>query len=177
MIKHCVLGIDPGLSGAIAFYYPSFDLVSAEDMPIVCGDINCAELADRIMQIRPDLAVIEQVGARPGQGVSSMFKFGKVFGQIIGVTVALRIPTHFVTPQKWKKHFSLSSEKEKSRQRALQLWPDCAEHFSKKKHEGRAEAALIALYGAKVVAGSSADSATRQEEGAQAPSSITEGAA
>jgi len=177
MKNYCVCGIDPGLSGAIAFYYSTHpNLVSSEDMPTVAGEINCAEVAERIRQIRPDFVIIEQVGARPGQGVSSMFKFGKVYGSLIGVCAALHVPTHFVTPQKWKKHFSLSSEKEKSRQRALELWPERAEIFSKKKHEGRAEAALLALYGAKVVAGSSTDGATRPEEGAIVSSSISAGA-
>lgn len=171
----CVLGVDPGLSGAIAFYFTSHPhLISVEDMPVIAGEISAADLAMRINQVRPDAAVIELVGARPGQGVSSMFKFGKSFGVVIGVCQALKIPTHFVTPQKWKKHFSLGADKDDSRLRATEYWPDRPELFAKKKHDGRAEAALIARYGADVFYSAVANdgAVVRQEEVAPAISSI-----
>jgi hypothetical protein len=176
----CVLGIDPGLSGAIAFYYSSHPhLIAVEDMPIIAGDVSAADLAARINMVRPDAAIIELVGARPGQGVSSMFKFGKSFGVTIGVCQALKIPTHFVTPQKWKKHFGLGADKDESRMRATEYWPDRPELFAKKKHDGRAEAALIARYGAEVFYSAVAEpgAVVRQEEVVSAISSNLEGLA
>lgn len=163
----CTLGVDPGLTGAIAFYYSGYpDLIAVEDMPVIAGDVSAADLAARINMVRPDAAVIELVGARPGQGVSSMFKFGKSFGVVIGVCQALKIPTHFVAPQKWKKHFSLSADKDDSRRRATEYWPDRPELFAKKKHDGRAEAALIARYGSEVLYSTVADqSAVVRQEG------------
>lgn len=147
MSEVCVLGCDPGLKGAIAYYFPSHpDRIMVEDMPVVAGNVDPATLARRIRQLRPTHAVIELVHAMPKQGVSSTFKFGDGFGCLRGVVAALDIPVCFVTPGRWKKDLRLSSDKEDSRQRALQLFTESIEHFSLKKHEGRAEAALLARW-------------------------------
>ncbi len=151
----CIYAHDPGTSGAGAFYFTAHrDTVSVEDTPLADGRVDGATLARRIEIMRPDLAIIERVGAMPGQGVSSMFNFGAAYGTVIGVVSALKIPVHFVTPAKWKKHFGLSADKEEARARALQLWPGRAEMFARKKDHGRAEAALLALYAAEVIVGS-----------------------
>lgn len=148
----CILGIDPGISGAMAFYFPAApDRVSAEDVPTVNGTISGALLFDRIQQMKPDMAIIELVGAMPGQGVSSMFKFGRAFGTVIGIVQAAGIQLHFVTPGKWKRHFSLNADKECARELAQRIFSKTPEHFSLKKHHGRAEAALIALYAAQTI--------------------------
>lgn len=146
----CILGIDPGVSGAIAFYFPDHPgAVAAEDVPTVDGEIDAATLARRIEQMRPDLAIVERVGAMPKQGVASTFKFGAAYGAVLGVIGALKVPSHLVAPTRWKKHFRLSSEKEEARALALRLWPARAELFERKKDHGRAEAALLARYGAE----------------------------
>lgn len=176
----CFLGIDPGLTGATAFYFTTHpNLISVEDMPVISGEISCAELAARINMVRPDAAIIELVASRPGQSVSAMFKFGKGFGQVIGVCQALKIPTHFVSPQKWKKHFCLGADKDESRRRATEYWPDRPELFAKKKHDGRAEAALIARYGAEAFYSAVAEpgAVVRQGEVAPAISSNLQGLA
>jgi crossover junction endodeoxyribonuclease RuvC len=148
----CILGVDPGLTGALAFFFPGFPArIATDDMPVAGGEINAAGLADRIRKMRPDVALIERVGAMPGQGVSSTFKFGASFGVVCGVLAALEIPCHRVSPASWKKHFRLSSDKEASRALALRLFPATAEHFAHKKDHGRAEAALIARYGSEVL--------------------------
>lgn len=144
----CILGIDPGVSGAIAFFFSeTHDRVAVEDVPTVAGEISAHLLADRIKTFGPSIAIIERVSAMPGQGVSSMFGFGVSFGQARGVIGALNIPLHYVTPTKWKKHFRLSSDKEEARELAIRLFPTCAASFARKKDHGRAEAALIARYG------------------------------
>lgn len=143
-----VCGIDPGINGAVAFYVSTVPaLVSAEDLPIVDGMTDAASLARTIEAMRPDLAVIERVGAMPKQGVSSTFRFGQAFGIAIGVVAALGVPVVMVAPARWKKHFGLPADKEASRARALQRWPGRAELFRRKKDHGRAEAALLAAYG------------------------------
>jgi crossover junction endodeoxyribonuclease RuvC len=148
----CIAAVDPGKSGAIAFYFTSHkEVVSVEDMPIVDHLINGVELASRFKQMQPDACVIELVSSRPGQGVASMFNFGVSFGVVKGVVQALNIPVHYVTPTKWKKYFSLSSDKEESRRRAIDLWPESADRFSRKRDDGRAEAALMAKWGAETV--------------------------
>jgi crossover junction endodeoxyribonuclease RuvC len=144
----CILGIDPGVSGAIAFYFSETpDRIAVEDVPVVAGEISAALLADRIKAFSPSIAIIERVASMPKQGVKSMFNFGVSFGQARGVVGALNIPLHYVTPAKWKKHFSLSSDKELSRKLAIHLFPACAASFALKTKDGRAEAALIARYG------------------------------
>lgn len=147
-----IMGIDPGISGAVAFYFPMVpSRIAVDDVPVAGGEINVHELARLIRIHRPTLAVIERVGAMPGQGVVSMFNFGRSYGDVRGTIGALDIPLHFVTPQKWKKHFGLSSDKDECRMRAIRMFPTAAESFKLKKHDGRAEAALIALYGAEVL--------------------------
>jgi len=108
-------------------------------------------LASMIRRYAPSMAVIERVSAMPKQGVVSVFGFGRSYGEARGVVGALNIPMHLVTPQKWKKHFGLSSDKDQPRALATRLFPSVSEHFKLKKHDGRAEAALIALYGAQVI--------------------------
>ena len=148
------MGIDPGLSGAIGFYFPeTSSRVAVYDAPIAGGEINAPGLADLINTHQPTVAIIERVSARPGQGVSSMFNFGRACGVVAGVVGTLKIPVHFVTPQTWKKYFRLSADKEESRALALRLFPACADSFKLKKHHGRAEAALIAKFGAETIGG------------------------
>src|SRR6185437_17078599 len=98
----CILGIDPGLRGAVAFYWPSQPhLITAEDMPIAGHEVDVATLARRLTQIRPDVAIIEQVQSMPKQGVSSTFKFGAAYGMARGVITGLGIPVHLVSPRRW----------------------------------------------------------------------------
>lgn len=146
----CILGIDPGLSGAIAFFFPSYpDRVSVEDVPVADGAVDAVTLAKRLRQMGPTLAVIEKVGAMPKQGVVSTFTFGTAYGVLIGAVAAIGVPTRFVAPGKWKRHYGLTSDKEQARALALRLFP-AVDHFTRKKDHGRAEAALIAKYGADV---------------------------
>jgi hypothetical protein len=151
MDMRCIVGVDPGLSGAVAFFFPSHPhVISVEDTPTVDSRVNGVELTDRLTQMKPDACLIELVASRPGQGVASMFRFGQAFGTVIGVVQALHIPIQFVTPTKWKRHFNLSSDKEESRRLAIDLWPENADRFSRKRDDGRAEAALLAKFAAEV---------------------------
>ena len=117
-------------------------------MPVAAGQVDCATLAARIEQLRPDVAFVERVGAMPKQGVASTFKFGASYGSVIGTLAALQIRTVLVVPSVWKKYFALDSDKEKARALALRTFAKNPEHFSRKKDHGRAEAALLAVYGA-----------------------------
>lgn len=147
----CILGIDPGISGAVAFYFPDHpDRIAADDVPVAGGEIDAAALARRINQFAPTVAIIEQVAAMPKQGVASTFKFGAAFGTAKGVVLALGIPLHLVTPGRWKRHFRLDADKEKARALAIRLWPEFR-HFERKKDHGRAEAALLARFAADTI--------------------------
>ena len=93
------------------------------------------------------VVVVEQVNAMPGQGVTSMFNFGQSFGVIKGICSALRLPIYFVRPTKWKKHFNLiKTNKDASRTKVIEVYPDISSKLSRKKDSNRADAILIARY-------------------------------
>jgi crossover junction endodeoxyribonuclease RuvC len=149
-----VVAIDSGLEGAGAVLDAGDELVDSFDLPTI-GDgakrrVDAANLADLIPQHGPyAFAIVEQVGARPGQGVSSMFRFGQAYGTILGVIGALAIPVRHVSPAKWKRALGLNSDGETSRARAIETWPAQAELFARKRDHSRAEAALLGLYALK----------------------------
>lgn len=145
----CIMGVDPGATGAVGFYLPSVpDKIGAEDMPTAGRDVDAPQLARIIRKFGPAIAIVEQVNSMPGQGVASTFRFGRSYGTALGVIGALEIPCVFVPPSKWKRHFGLPADKEAARALAIQLWPSSA-HFERKKDHGRAEAALIARWAAE----------------------------
>jgi hypothetical protein len=147
-----VLGVDQGICGGNAFYcLANPDEVLAEDMPVAAGMADAATFASRIIEMKPCAAFVERVGSMPRQGVSSTFRFGHASGIVIGVLAALRIPYTLVAPTVWKKHFKLSSDKEQSRALALRLFPQSVGLFARKKDHNRAEAALLARFGASLL--------------------------
>ena len=102
-------------------------------------------MGDILRGINPTVVVVENVHSMPKQGVASSFKFGRSLGAIEGVIGALSYPHVKMTPQAWKKEMSLiGKDKTASRALAKELWPNQAEHFQLVKHDGRADAALIA---------------------------------
>jgi crossover junction endodeoxyribonuclease RuvC len=147
-----VLAFDPGIHGAAAVVHVKGTLEAAFDLPLI-GDvtrrrINAAGLADLVREHGPyAFALVEQVSARPGQGVSSMFRFGQSYGTVLGVLGALAIPVRHVSPATWKRTLGLNSDGEASRTRAIETWPTNADLFARKKDHNKAEAALLALYG------------------------------
>lgn len=98
-----------------------------------------------------EVAVVEDVHARPGQGVTSMFRFGVTAGAIQGVLAALMVPSFYVTPNVWKHLMHLSSDKNLSREKAKVVAPEFADRFARVKDDGRAEALMIAVYGSLYV--------------------------
>ena len=150
-----VLGVDPGMSGALALVEDD-RLLWVHDMPVVPMTVAgrkknrlsagmLAELIDYDWQI--DRAYVELVHAMPKQGVSSSFAFGESFGAVQGVLAALKIPYHLIRPQDWRKATGVRGDKDASRHRATELFPDKAKFFMRKKDDGRAEAALMAYAG------------------------------
>ena len=145
-----ILGCDPGLSGAIAVYFPDHpNVIAIHDMPVDGKSVDGYELAKIIRQYNPEVAFVEKVHSMPNQGVASTFTFGESYGAAKGVLSALNIPIELVTPRQWKKEFELTSDKNESLELARMFWPD-SDKFKRKKDNGRAEAALIAMYGYKL---------------------------
>ncbi len=149
----CIVAFDPGATGAVAFYFPdNRHHVAVEDLPLLDKrNLNGAALTVAIERFAPTFAVIEEVSAMKGWGGASGFKFGRNFGTILGIVAGLKIPHQMVRPTKWKTHFGLSSDKALSRRRATELFPALAERFVRVKDDGRAEAALLALYAAETM--------------------------
>ena len=151
-----IIGIDPGLSGAIAILKDN-KVLKIFDMPVMSEgkknkrQLNSAQLVDLIrenMSIEDEVAVVvEQVNAMPGQGVTSMFNFGQTFGAIKGVCAALKLPIFFVRPSKWKKHFELiNSSKDSSRTKVIEMYPKLSKQLAKKKDVNKSDAILIARF-------------------------------
>lgn len=142
-----IAAIDPGITGAIALLA---EQARVWDMPAVGGTrriVNGALLADILSEAAPDLLVIEQVAARPGQGVVSMFNFGFSAGLATGVAQGLKIPTKTVTPAQWKRHFGLTGkDKDDARRKALEMFPGLSDNLKRKMDVGRADALLIAAF-------------------------------
>ena len=144
------IGIDCGLSGAIAILNDDLRLADVYDMPVMAGtgkrqQVNGAELARIIKSylLVEFVAYVERVSAMPKQGVSSMFSFGTSYGIVLGVLAALQIPVVLVTPQSWKKEVGIvGKHKDFARTLAQQLYPQA--ELGRKKDIGRAEAILIA---------------------------------
>lgn len=142
------IGIDPGVNGAIAFMENGYFL-SVHDMPLIKeGNKNQVDpyaLARIIRSRNVTSANVEKVGAMPGQGVTSMFNFGRSYGVILGTLGAMNIYTNLVRPAEWKTKFDLiKKEKDASRILAQELFPLAP--LSRKKDHGRADAMLIGLF-------------------------------
>jgi len=152
-----VLGVDPGVTGALVALDTELGALQILDMPTgqvttstgkTRMEINEAAMVHWIKALQPDQAMVERVGAAPGQGVVSMFRFGMSYGVVRGVLAALGISTTLVQPSIWRRTLGVSTGKDGSRLRASQLFPLYSQHFSRVKDHGRADAALIAKYGA-----------------------------
>lgn len=141
-----VLAIDPGsVSAAYAVIDTGGTVYSVNDVPVVNKMVDAAAFLAIVKAWPIDAAIIEDVHSMPRQGVASSFNFGMGCGLLRGVVIAAGLPLHLVTPGKWKRHFSLDSDAEKSRALAIRMWPACRE-LSRKRDHGRAEALLLALY-------------------------------
>ncbi len=124
------IGIDPGVSGGVCILYTelrhctTFKSTKCPDTIKDMADylsIHCHDTVDT-------LCVIEKVHSFPGQGVASTFKFGKNYGQWLGILASLDIPYMEVSPQKWMKHYGAMPREKKERKNHLKhlaqsLWP------------------------------------------------------
>lgn len=136
------IGIDPGKSGALAIIEENF---------VFAVPFGENEYIDELRAVDPKKSVVclEHVHAMPKQGVTSQFNFGANFGWIQGVLDTFRIPYELVTPQKWKKEFSVTADKNGAVACCKRLFPGVSllrTDKCKKEHDGMAEALLMAEY-------------------------------
>lgn len=148
-MTHVLFSIDPGATGAVAEFHGGA-LATLHDP----GEKGLAPvLADRLVETFDEhddvRVVIEWVNGLPGQSGPAAFNFGKGFGELIGVCLALDVDLHLIRPNVWKPALGLHGRglaarefKKLSLELARQLWPQST-WFDRVKDEGRAEAALL----------------------------------
>lgn len=153
------LGIDPGINGGAAIIereegFPD-EIVSAMDLPVM-GEkakkrIDVSHFQAWILKYRPKAAFIERAQAMPNQGASSGFLYGRAVGALEAVILCSGVPLELIESSTWKRKLNLKGkDKEASRQRVLMQFPKQGEGFARKKDHQKAEAVLIACYGASV---------------------------
>ncbi len=156
-----VMGLDPGMSGGVCVYSPLATAQSGmrwhiSDIPTV-GEktqrrVNAPVFRDFLTRFDPEHAFIELATVMPKQGIASSGRYMRAVGALEAIVGACNIPITFVTPQTWKKFFSLrGSDKEASRALAVRRFPEAASMLERKLDHGRAEAMLIAFYGSVVL--------------------------
>ena len=151
-----IIGIDPGLSGAVAVLTGSDSLIVI-DMPTMTVErngkskrqVSASELAAIFANFNSDdtHVFVEKVSAMAGQGVTSVFSFGRSFGMIEGILAAFKLPVTYVAPATWVKAVGRGHGKDASRARAMELFPNNQADFKRVKDDGRSDAALIAYWG------------------------------
>lgn len=156
------LGLDPGLSGAVALIDEDAKVLWLDDMPTLKLTKSKRELDTRefcdwlegeagcmLTTRSPIRATIEMPGVRPGQSAQSGVKTGIGWGQLVGVLVALKIPHEVVTPQRWQKAILGKVEKgaAKDRSRAFCQREYPSADLGKRKTQDRSDALCIARYG------------------------------
>jgi crossover junction endodeoxyribonuclease RuvC len=153
-----ILGVDPGIRGAIVAVDDGAtpQLVAAIDIPVTGTGakerVDAIALRAWIVTHKPQHAYVERAQAMPKQGASTGFKYGRAVGAIEAVLACCEIAMTVIEPSAWKKlHQLRGGDKEGGRQRALQLFPAQHALLALKRWHGRAESALIALYGAQLI--------------------------
>lgn len=150
------LGVDPGLNGGLAVVLAGAKpvILGAYEIPVVGEKAKRRVCVYELLQILRswpqgiDHAFVERAGSMPKQGSSSGFGYGRAVGALEATIEGFGIPLTIIEPAVWKRATGLlKADKEASRQRAIQLFPDSASYFPRKKDHGIAEAALIARYG------------------------------
>ena len=148
-----VLGIDPGLDGALCLLRLSDKRISLFDMPVADGRVDPAKLAGIVEMCKLQgaiIAAVENVSSMPRQ--AGAFNFGRSAGVVHGVLGAMGVPMELVSPNVWKGAMGLrklageaqDQNKTRARELAVKLWPSNASEFKRVRDDGRAESALLA---------------------------------
>lgn len=156
MKTQVILGVDPGITGAMAFN--GLDIIWVEDLPTVTipnqrrkeTQLDPIALANRLKEVQKRcqlFAYLEKTHAMKDSAMTA-FSMGFTRGVILSVLACLEIPVVDVLPNAWKKKFGLiRCDKDASIGVAKQQYPQCSEHLNRKKDHNRAEAILISEYG------------------------------
>ena len=142
-----VVGIDPGITGGLACIRHGI-LDDVQAMPVYSGRADGLGIDELLTEWEPDAVYVEDTQPTPRNGSIASFSLGLNTGIVVGAVTANRFRLVRVRPQAWKKKMGLiGKDKTASRGLARELFPQYAERFKLVKHDGLAEAALIARYG------------------------------
>lgn len=168
-----VIGIDPGLTGAVAvmdhqgvrvvFDIPTMPVPGAGPKAMIKTKVDGHKLLSLLLQSCPaaegkPTMVLEQVHARAtgnegrGNTMQAQASLMRTLGAIETVAECMKWPTKYVSPQSWKRKFGLGKEKSQSLETARRLHPEAAADLKRVKDHNRAEAVLLAHYGLLEVA-------------------------
>jgi hypothetical protein len=146
------VGIDPGVTGALALIAP--DDTQVHDMPRTVDGVDGKLLWKLLALWGPDEVIVERTHAMPKNGSKAAYSQGDSNGSIRTAVHITGIPLVWVPPQTWQRHYSLfggnftdTERKQRSRWRAQELFPSLADQLGRAKDHNRAEALLIAEYG------------------------------
>lgn len=155
-----VLGIDPGLHGAVALLLPESGTGHIWDTPSVkvkkgfeylVGDMRAILVDAMTISVGSGLiAYMEEGRIVPrGEAARNTAVAWRGIGLWEGLLAGMEIPYTKVAASVWKREFALTSDKNASRVMAQRLFPALAKDLTRVKDADRAEAALIAEYGSR----------------------------
>ena len=153
-----ILAIDPGVHGAFALYSPNDPYtVQVQDVPTLKVKVakrtrNQPDLHrmhayfTSVAMLSPTHVICEEPHSMPHDGVVQAFTLGHCCGAIQAFITGLGCPVTYIRPNAWKLAMRLTGDKDLSRKRASQLFPQGAWQWERVRDDGRAEAALLAYY-------------------------------
>lgn len=155
-----IVGIDPGATGAIALFFDC-DVFHIHDMPVdvvkvgktMRKRVNPWTIAAMFRHWDPRAVHVfkEKVGPSFKDGPAGAFAFGAADMAVTMACAAFNLPFTEVEPELWKRVMGCPTDKGLARRRACQLLPEHAASFARVKDDGRAEAAMIGLYGVQMI--------------------------
>jgi crossover junction endodeoxyribonuclease RuvC len=162
-MRYIYIGLDPGSTGAMAAVNNEGELLEWGRFPLVkVGNKKVLDIQGISVWIEErgiNMGVrvtVEKVHAMPGQGVTSMFSFGRSFGILEGIVISQNLPIQYAAPQAWQKVMLAGKPRGKGATKtsavaaACELWPQLHKTLKVKAAWGVADAALIAEYGRRM---------------------------
>lgn len=153
------VGVDNGLAGGIAVIQGR-KILELTVMPTIVGsndrnEYDILAIIKILEKHRKDSTmIIEKAHAMPKLGTVQAFSFGKLYGIMLGLACALKIPYNIVHSRTWQKEMFRDISSDNTKQASViiakQLYPEqsfLASERSKKAHHGLSDSLLIATYG------------------------------
>jgi crossover junction endodeoxyribonuclease RuvC len=138
-----ILGCDPGVKGAFALLDTDTLRVTCTDMPTTTEALHEFIAALPVLK----LCALEQLHAGPQMSRTTVARMFEAYGVLKGALSWRSVPVFTTRPSQWKPALSVPADKAAARRRAAEFFPDDAHQWRLAKHDGRAEAALIAWFG------------------------------